>query len=85
MHCLLYTNLMRVIPRNNVLRKQIMLFDWKFQLMILYRAVNLDWKSEYYMVQILPINICCHLQCLKISYRLQFLVNTLTELMQEKM
>lgn len=76
---------MRVIPRNNVLRKQIMLFDWKFQHMILYRAVNLDWKSEYYMVQILPINICCHLQCLKISYRLQFLVNTLTELMQEKM
>ena len=76
---------MSVIPRNNALRKQIMFFDWQFQHMILYRAVNLNWKSEYYIVQILPINICCHLQCLKISCRLQFLVNTLTELMQEKM
>ena len=42
---------------------------------------NPDWKSEYYVVQILPINVCCHLQCLKIGYRLQLCVNNLAELM----
>lgn len=52
--------------------------------MILYNAVNLDKKSECYVIQILPINVCSHLQCLDISLRLQFLVNTLTELLQEK-
>ena len=36
---------------------------------------NLDWKPEYYVVQILPTNVCCHLQYLKIGYRLQLLVN----------
>ena len=46
---------------------------------------NLDWKFDYYVVQILPINVCYHLQSLKIGYRLQLLVNNLTELMQEKM
>ena len=46
---------------------------------------NLYWKFDYYVVQILPINVCYHLQSLKIVYRLQLLVNNLTELMQEKM
>lgn len=38
--------------------------------MSLCSAVNLDGKSECYVIQILPINLRSHLQCLDISYRL---------------
>ena len=84
MHGILYSTPTSIVPRNNMVRKPNTFFDWQFQWMILCRIVNLDRKPECSVIQILPIKVCLHLQCLNISYRLQFLVHTSTQSKQEK-
>lgn len=80
MHGILDTTPTSIVPRNNMLRKPNTFFDWQFQWMILHSIVNLDRKFQCCVIQILAIKVCVHLQCLNISYRLQFLVNTFNKI-----
>ena len=38
--CIVYTNLMNVVLKNNMLRKQITFFDWQFQHMTLFSSAE---------------------------------------------
>lgn len=70
MQCTLYTNPMSVALKNNELGSKLCFWTGNFNIVFLYSAVNFDWKSECYVIQMLPINVYCYLLCLKISHRL---------------